>query len=216
MKVFISLILVFLIYSNAFAQTDSDSLSKVYYEKAKEKINAKDFDGANLYFKKIFRLKTTLPDELAYYYGLTLVHLQQYAKGKEALDKYLELTGEKGVFKNETGLLLKEAEKYICSKCSNKGSYVISDTCAVCEGDGKRETDCEVCKGRGMEFCQVCGGRGVLITPGNFGSQYSTCHHCAGGGYKSCRVCSGTRKKMIYCSECKGKGFFKRTVNCPH
>jgi len=217
LKVFIIpfLLLVFIHVGKA-QSTPGDSLLENYFNKAKEKISQNDYKSANNYFKKIFALQTTLPDELAYYYGLTMVRLEYYKKGKEALEKYIALTGKEGEFHKESQKLISEADKYICQKCQNTGIAEVTDTCVACEGLGKKQTGCNVCQSQGIEFCSVCKGQGTLVVKKSLGSQFSTCQNCQGKGYVKCQICNGRKVKAEFCHECKGKGFFKRKVTCTH
>lgn len=198
------------------AQSSPDSLMTVYLDQAKEKISQNNYQAANAYFKKIFALKTTLPDELAYYYGLTMMKLEHYKKGKDALEKYIDLKGKDGEFYNEAQKLISEADKFICPKCQNTGVAEIKDTCAACEGIGKTQMDCNLCQSQGIEFCNVCKGQGTLVVKRSMGHQYSTCQKCMGKGYVNCQICKGKKVKTEFCHACKGNGFFNRKVTCTH
>lgn len=197
-------------------QVKPDSLIELYLDKAKEQIALKNYPSANDHIKKIFSLRTTLPDEVAFYYGLTQVKLTNYTKGKEALLKYIELTGVQGSFYAEAEKLIAEADEFICEKCNNTGSAEVLDTCVVCNGVGKTEVACEVCRSKGVEFCNACGGKGVFVENGSFGSTFSTCKKCSGEGYIQCTLCRGTKVKSVTCKECKGKGGIKRKIKCNH
>lgn len=197
-------------------QSSKDSLLNAYFNKAKEQILVENYDSCQFYLKKVFALKTTLPDEMAYFYGLTLVKQKNYKKGKEAIEKYLSLTGEAGIYYNESQALLKEIDKYVCRKCNDTGITEISDTCNTCIGTGKISSDCNTCNIKGVEFCNACGGNGVFTNRGNLGTNYTTCTKCRGNGYYKCHVCKGTRKKEIDCNDCKGHGFQKKKVTCTH
>jgi DnaJ-class molecular chaperone len=213
---FLFLTLFIGLFSTCWSQSKQDSLLNVYFDKGKEQISLGNYDAGQEYFKKIFALKTTLPDELAYYYGLTLVKQKNYKKGKEAIEKYLSLTGSSGKFFKESQVLLKEIDLYVCRKCNNTGKAEVNDTCATCAGSGKITVDCNTCNVKGIEFCTACGGNGVFVSKGNLSSSYSTCTKCHGNGYLKCHICEGTHKKQIDCVECKGVGYKKKKVTCPH
>jgi RecJ-like exonuclease len=206
----------FILFHLASAQVSKDTLLVRYMKEVKEKVSRNDFEGANQSLKKVFSLKTVLPDEVAFYHGYVQVKLKNYLKGKEGLQKYILLTEGAGEHYAQTLILLEEANSHICKKCNNTGSIEIKDTCVVCKGEGKSEEICNQCKSNGQEVCTVCKGRGVVVYKTSLGTSYTECSTCKGKGVVSCEYCSGTKKKKSFCSECKGTGFLKRKVSCDH
>jgi hypothetical protein len=217
LRVLIFSISILLNFQTVYSQQDSsDSLVRIYLNEARQNISEKNYTSANNYFKKIFNLKTTLPDEAAYFYGVTLLNLKSYVKSKAAFEKYISLTGENGEFYNDSKKFLSEAESFICKICNNTGTAEIIDTCDICTGAGKVSEKCESCKTNGKEICMSCGGKGVITSKTSFGASYQTCGNCQGQGFTACSVCNGTKKKMVFCLNCKGKGIFRKKVNCSH
>ena len=190
------------------AQDRSDSLFVHYYRQAKAHIDKKNFEAANESFKKILKLKTTVPDELAYFYGYTLVNLNKYTLGKQFLKKYIDLRGDTGQFYHYATDLMNLAD------CKEVGSYFIEETCTECHGEGKLLVRCRTCSGRGNEICTLCGGIGVIKKRDNFGETFSTCQKCAGKGDYECTHCHGTKLENARCYVCDGKGKVRIKKDC--
>jgi hypothetical protein len=199
-----------LFFSNrsSFAQNPKDTLISYYMKIGKEKVAEKKFSEANDYFKKIFALKTTVPDEFAYFYGYTLLNLKKYTQGRNALYKYLDLQGDKGIYSQKAYEALEQAD---CQETGYKDVFV---ECDICYGDSTLEINCRHCKGKGIEICPLCKGSGVATTSTNFGSSYHTCHRCAGEKIVKCTVCKGHLKEKIICYNCNGKGRKKIRKKC--
>ncbi|HSZ24466.1 MAG TPA: hypothetical protein VK766_02045 [Cytophagaceae bacterium] len=199
-----------LIFSNdvSYGQLPKDTLAKRYFASAKVKIEENKFSEANDFFKKIVTLQVPVPDELAYFYGYTLLHLGKYPQSKAALHKYLVLQGDTGKF----SVKAKESLELLdCKETGYKDVYVV---CDVCFGDSTIEIHCRSCKGRGIEICPVCKGNGVVTTSNNFGNNYHTCHRCAGEKIIRCTACDGKLKEKIICYNCNGSGRKKIRKKC--
>lgn len=217
LKVKLLLTVVFIAaFLSASGQCEKDSLMKVYMGKAKDEIGKQDFNSADQYLRKIFGLKCTIPDEVAFMFGRTQLGLKNYTKARDGFRKYLELTGYKGSLADSAVQLILEAEKNICPRCNNTGVAQVTDSCAFCKGQGVYFQDCEACRGKGKQLCYVCSGNGVSARPGPFGIVYQNCSHCQGKGMANCVACKGTGKKERFCELCKGKGFLKREEVCEH
>lgn len=217
LRFYIFAINILFIFQLAYSQPDkSDSLVQVYFKEARQNISEKNYGAAKNSFNKLFNLKTTLPDEVAYFYGVTLLNLKNYLKAKAAFEKYISLTREKGQFYNDSKKFIAEADNHICKICNNTGMTEEIDSCSVCIGTGKTFEACQSCKNHSIELCAACAGKGVITTKTSFGSSYQACKSCEGNGYVSCTVCGGTKKKTVYCSNCKGKGIFRKKVSCHH
>ncbi len=206
--VLVSSCLFFLLLRYSFGQTAKDTLVNSYLEVAKTKIEAQKFTEANDIFKKIFALKAPMPDDLAYYYGFTLLNLKKYAQSRVALSKYLELQGEQGP------LSLKAKEALLLADCKETGYYDDSIECDICFGDSTVDIACRNCKGRGIEVCALCKGTGVVTSGTNFATTYRTCQRCAGEKIIKCTVCKQTLKEKIICYSCNGKGRRKIKRKC--
>ena len=191
-----------------YGQTPKDTLVNHYLGIAKQKIEEKKFTEANDIFKKIFALKAPVPDELAYYYGYTLLNLNKYTQSRSALNKYLELQGTNGPLSQKAQEALTRAD------CKETGYHDVYMQCDVCYGDSTTEIACRQCKGKGIEICPLCKGNGVVMSATNFGTSYHTCHRCAGEKIIKCTVCKGTLKEKIICYNCNGKGRKKIRRKC--
>jgi hypothetical protein len=201
----------------AEAQSTQDStLLNSYLVQVRKQIAEQNYAGANNTLKKIFAIKTTLPDEVAFRYGQAQLGLNNYVKAKEAFQKYITITDNKGVFVKEAEALIIESEKGICKKCNNSGWEVIIDSCTICKGTGKIKVTCNNCNGKTKQYCEVCKGQGVVLKNGAMGTIYQNCQKCNGKGIVSCTVCQGTGMREVFCEKCKGKGYFSQTVICDH
>jgi DnaJ-class molecular chaperone len=107
-------------------------------------------------------------------------------------------------------------EKAKCQICKGSGKYEVRDSCAHCHGNGKVIITCKTCKGKGSISCPACSGSGVLKQSGNFDNGYQSCKKCRGKGYISCPSCAGSKKQNVFCENCQGRGFLKRSVPCDH
>ncbi len=203
-------IFCYLIFSNhvSFGQTPKDTLVRYYLEIAKKKADEKKFSEANEVFKKIFALKTPVPDELAYYYGYTLLNLNKYTQSRSALNKYLTLQGENAPLSNLAHQAIEKAD------CQETGYHDVYIECDICFGDSTVEIVCRHCKGKGIEICPLCKGSGVATSSNSFGNSYHTCHRCAGEKIIKCTVCKGKQKEKIICYNCNGKGRKKIRRKC--
>jgi RecJ-like exonuclease len=190
------------------AQDTPDSLMNLLYGQAKHHIDKKNYQAANETFKKILNLKTTVPDELAYFYGYTLVNLNKYTLGKQFLKKYIDLRGDTGRYYNYASDMMNLAD------CKEVGSYFIEEKCAECEGSGKTMVTCRTCNGRGNEICTLCGGIGAIRKRDNFGDTFSTCQKCEGKGDYLCTNCHGDKEVKARCFVCDGKGKVRIKKEC--
>ncbi|HVD99733.1 MAG TPA: hypothetical protein VNB90_16100 [Cytophagaceae bacterium] len=208
------LILVFALWSLALrsqescAQTPQDTLINYYLKVAKKNVEEKKYNEANDVFKKIFALKTPVPDELAYYYGVTLLNLKKYSQSKHALNKYLELQGTQAPLSAKA---LEALEEVDCKETGYHDEYI---ECDLCYGDSTLDVNCRQCKGKGIEICPVCKGSGVATSSTSFGSSYHTCQRCAGEKIVKCTSCKGKLKEKIVCYNCNGKGRKKIRRKC--
>jgi DnaJ-class molecular chaperone len=190
---------------------------KRYLFETKVLLAEEKYDDALVNLRKMFSLKITLPDELAYYLGYTYIKQKNYVKGKEALDKYLELQGSSAQFYKESLALLKDADDNTCKRCLNTGWYEKIENCLVCDKSGKNYKDCMTCKGSGRAFCKSCKGSGVLKNKDAMGGGlYATCTRCEGRGATVCYVCDGAKTISSLCRSCNGTGETKARKPCDH
>lgn len=225
MKLKISVLLFLFMWQFSFhteAQSDSAEPkdARQLLDLAKEQMAAEDFTAANKTFRKMLDLKTTLPNEMCYFFASTLFMLGQHENSLRFAEKYEKLTGTGGEFYQDTqklkALLNAEREKILsCSVCDNQG-YVLHD-CRYCEGQGHFEQSCLKCLGNKHVKCKSCDGEGVKIAKNHFGqSNYNTCSVCEGNGFQECSFCEGSGEKKQSCRYCSGSGSMATNEICNH
>ncbi len=171
-------------------------------------MQTKKYDSAHVQFKALFKLKSTIPDEAAYYYGLNQYYRNNYKLALQGFEKYIKLRGDKGVS-------FDSAVYYISkSQCLEKGYVEAKEECSLCHGIGHSKVKCTKCKGVGKEYCSVCSGSGVVISRSSMGDSYQKCFKCEGTGITLCGVCKGTTFQDGDCPQCKGHGFVVIQKQC--
>ncbi|WMJ73734.1 hypothetical protein RCC89_11240 [Cytophagaceae bacterium ABcell3] len=214
-------IVVFLCTSACFcfessAQVSSDSLLKLSLHGVRENIERNDYRTAMGEIKKVFKLGITLPDEVAYYYGLLLVEQGSPVKGKEALEKYVDLKGEKGEYYYSAKEYIQKAEAAICNKCNNTNIVYENSACFECDGSGKNAVTCKHCGGIGKNYCRSCNGSGITRSGSGFNEKFLSCTKCNATGIAECRHCTGTGESSSLCRICRGEGKKVFRNNCTH
>ncbi len=132
-------------------------------------------------------------------------NLEKEERYEEAFEKWSELHGLIPTDKEaeEKTKLYKEKLKIITTE------YIT--TCDGCDGFGY----CPVCKGsekcfqcEGSRKCTYCKGAGYFVQR----CPYCICRKCGGSG--QCPLCKGIG--TVYCSQCKGMGYYSETkqVTC--
>lgn len=189
-------------------QTQYDSLVESYFASAKKYMQEKKYDSAHVQFKALFKLKSTIPDDAAYYYGLNQYYRNNYKQALQGFEKYIKLRGDKGIN-------FDSAVYYISrTQCLEKGYVEVKETCSLCHGAGHSKVKCTKCKGVGKEYCSVCSGSGVVISRTSMGDSYQKCYKCEGTGITLCSVCKGTTFQEGDCPQCKGNGFVLIQKQC--
>jgi len=205
------LIILLAISSSAFASNahiEYDSLVNVYFASAKKNMEAKKYDSAHADFKNLFKLKSTIPDDAAYYYGLNQFYRTKYKQAQQGFEKYVRLLGDKG-------RLFDSSIYYIArAQCFEKGYVEEKEECNLCHGTSHSKIKCLKCKGVGKEYCSLCSGSGVIISRNNFGDSYQKCYKCEGTGITLCSVCHGTTFQDGDCPQCNGKGYVIKRKDC--
>lgn len=184
------------------------NLTDSLFQHAIELIKKENYAEAEITFKKIFSQNSVLPDELAFFYGKTLFHLNKLPQSRSALDKYTELKGKSGEYYSETTDLIRKID------CKETGLATVEEACHVCEGTGVALAPCKHCRGKGKEMCNVCQGSGVYRKQGPLGTLYQTCNKCAGKGMTNCKICNGKKEQKAHCNHCSATGFLKLKVPC--
>lgn len=141
-----------------------------------EMMLAGSYDSADYEFTIVLKKLTPLPSKMAYFYGRNSYHLGKYKRAINWLNKYIQLTGARGIFYEETVAYLGMAEEaYIEERKANALS--VSEEFAVAEFD---------CGGLDKMLCPVCSGSGVVMSTGKFDTVYKTCPYSQGEGFLSC------------------------------
>lgn len=197
-------------HAHAFADSDSAMVSRLMGE-ATLSMQKGNYRDADVIFRKILSLKVIIPDEFCYYYGQTLLELKNYRLSESFLEKYLELTDNQGEFVAQTNTSLEEVRLKIreienCVQCDDDGFVVSMQECHICGGDGKVETPCSRCRGRGDEVCPTCLGEGIEVLRTSFGRRYIACTTCHEMGNITCRKCDGSKVEYKLCDACRGIG----------
>lgn len=179
----------------------NDSIVKALHETAVSLCKEKKYQDAEKTFKQLFKTKNAImPDESAYYYGVTSFYLKKYSQARKAFLRFETL-------KKASDSLRKEAIEFRYDiDCYEKGYFEYEETCIHCGGQGVASEDCQTCKGNGRQYCPKCSGSGVAIVKTSMGENYSTCGKCGGKGVVDCMTCHGTLKVNKSCSVCVGKG----------
>jgi len=188
--------------------------------RARQQMEANDFEGANASFRRALATKKVLPTSMSYFFAKTLFVIHQNQNAKNFVEKYIELAGQGGDYYEEAIRLrdLIDAEfKAIeeCDLCNLSGyRYTICDNC---EGLGQTVEVCYKCYGNSPIMCPQCIGRGVVITTTKFGEKiYSSCNRCESRGYIDCPVCHGEKEISGRCSICLGTGKKVSKDICTH
>jgi hypothetical protein len=187
---------------NFLVEENTDSIVQVLNAEAISLCKGKKYQDAERKFKQLFKTKNAiLPDEAAYYFGVTSFYLKKYGQAKKAFHRFETLSLAPDSLKKES------IEFRYDIDCYEKGYFEYLETCIHCEGLGEALEDCHVCKGNGRQYCPTCSGSGVAVVRSSMGGEnYSTCSRCGGKGVIDCQTCKGTLKEHKACSVCKGKG----------
>lgn len=203
------IILVLSVYTQlCFAQSAKDSLVNVYMAELRAHMVQKDYASANKDMGRLAALKITLPDEVAFYYGIIQYQSGNRDKARAGFTKYLLLTNYTGTYNDSTHYYLKQID------CEARGYYEVEEACKLCNATGELEVRCLLCEGTGKEYCSVCNGNGVSVIHSAMGDRYQDCTNCAGTGLVACSVCKGTLKRKTLCTLCNGRRVVKVQMKC--
>jgi hypothetical protein len=191
------------------SEVGKDSLVSVLHRQAVLLCQDKKYEESERAFKQLFKTKdAVLPDEAAYYFGVTSFFLKKYTQARKAFLRFETL-------KRAPDSLKKESVEFRYDiDCYEKGYYEYPETCLHCHGEGVAAEDCSTCKGNGRQYCPTCSGSGVAVVKSSMGENYSTCSKCGGKGVVDCLACKGTLKVNKSCSVCKGKGSIMMKGEC--
>lgn len=189
-------------------------------EQAKKKMEEGDYSQANLIFRRMLKLNSTLPTEMSYLFAETLFKVGQYENSMNFLKRYQDITDRSSDYyllsrDLEKELMIKLQEIRHCNLCDLHG-YRLAP-CEYCQQTGETEQTCHLCRGKGVIACPVCAGDGVNISFDQFNTrQYRSCDRCQAKGIITCNVCQGEKKIFTACPQCNGKGSLATEQLCDH
>lgn len=219
-KYIIIVVLLTICHTSLLAQNYGTTDMADVYKEAQAYMLQKDYEQANLSFRKILKMGTKLPAEMPYLFAETLFNIGQYQNSQSFLNKYFEIMGKAGTY-YENALSLKQKlelqlnKAITCDFCDYSG-YRLT-VCTVCNGEKQLLQTCNYCQGVGKVGCTLCAGEGVLVQIGALGDKrYKTCHQCKGEGIHTCNICEGEKEFYNYCSNCLGAGQVATSTICNH
>ena len=134
------------------------------------------YDSADFQFAIVLKNLKPLPSKMAYFYGKNSYHLGHFKRAINWLNKYVQLTGARGIHYEKCVEYLGLAETaYINERKQN--AQIVSKELTSVEFD---------CGGMDKIVCPVCDGTGVVIEPGKFDPIYKTCPYSAGESFLTC------------------------------
>ncbi len=136
----------------------------------------KNYVEADEIFVYVIKGMTTLPSELAYYFGKNSFYLTKYKQSINWLNKYIQLKGTSGRFYEDAIVHLRESESAYLAENQNK-TDLLKETLSSETYD---------CGGLSKMICPVCKGEGVLFKQSPFETLYRTCTYCLGEAHLSC------------------------------
>ena len=179
-----------------------------------------EYKKANGLYRNIIESNQPIPPEMPYLFSKTLFELGQYYNSQSFVGKYLDLNGFKGNYYKQAkelqaALVQPLAEISACSYCDARGYRF--GTCDTCQGLGKAEQACSLCKGRGIIGCSRCAGDGLVTTKNVFNIlEYFECERCEGKGRLTCTSCHGSLVETSECPVCNGSGHIQTEELCDH
>lgn len=202
------------------AQNNTDNQVDQLMEMAIGQMNDRDYEAANVTFRKILKMDAVLPEDLSYLFAETLYMVNQYHNSRSFLDKYIRLAGPTGrYYPQALDLKMYLDDEYelilVCKLCDNRGYRLIP--CDHCQGLGTTSSECFYCHGVGINRCEICKGQGVTTSNNAFSeNQYFTCSNCQGKGRTVCKVCNGEKIIWESCPECHGTSKTPGKEICNH
>lgn len=203
-----------------YAQSPSLGTTSAMMAKASEAMKNEDFTKANAIFREIIDSNQPIPPEMPYLFSKTLYALGQYHNSNNFVNKYLDLNGFKGSYYKQA----KELQSLLAGPLAEIASCEYGDargyrygTCQTCQGEGKTEQACSLCKGRGIIGCSRCAGDGLVTKKNVFNIlEYFECERCSGEGRLTCTSCQGSLVEIDSCPVCEGSGHILTEELCDH
>lgn len=209
------ILLISLVFTLSFQILAQNNRTEKLMSEGKDFLRKEKYVDAEKTFKKVFDTKESLPDELCFYYGVSLYKLQKTVKSRDFFEKYNSLTHQKGEFVKESNVFLAEIDKKVCAICKGNNYFWGEDTCSTCKAKGYTTDFCHACHGKNSVTCPTCKGAKVLITVNELGTWYNDCPRCENGKV-TCVRCKGLKLEQHTCIKCKGKGTQKSKKVCTH
>jgi len=203
-------------FLSVFAQSQPPKEIQVekYLTEAKKHIENENWRDSALSLGKIIELGGVPPSEFYFLLGKTFVRGDNFEKGKELLNEYLNLTGGKGEYHKQSLALMEEIKEYErsrCPECSGKGFIAAHYKCTTCKGLGYLFEEDKKCRAQGVEPCRICGGSGRI----KHNNRTFTCRNCGGSGKAKCPWCKGTGYiRTTNCETCSGQGRTTSQIYC--
>jgi tetratricopeptide (TPR) repeat protein len=161
---------------STFAQVRTEGQISKQLDYAVDLMEKGQYKAADAEFKIVMKDLDKLPSNIAYYFGRNSYHLQQYKQSINWLNKYIQLTGTKGRYYEESVKYLQYAEDaYLDLNRKNR----IEMATELSSGDYD-------CGGLPKMICPVCHGNGVIIKKGPFDNIYQTCPYSLGESFLTC------------------------------
>lgn len=190
MKFFISVLLT-IIATGSFAQSEQERLAMIEESRAQEKqrlimqkldsavalMEIGEYAAADKKFKIVLASLKSLPSDLTYYFGENSYHLGLNRQSIDWLNKYIQLKGTTGKFSDKAAEFLKKAETALLADRkieTQKATEILS-----------KNYDID-CGPTGKVMCPVCAGSTVVVKRTYLGESYKTCAYCNKQGYLSC------------------------------
>lgn len=134
------------------------------------------YEEADGHFMYVIRHLTTLPANLAYYFGKNSHHLSKYKQSINWLNKYIQLKGTEGRYYDDALRYLERSEeKYLSAQQASQAGL-----------EASLEPEEFDCGGMDKMLCPVCKGQGVIVKQGAFDRLYQTCPYSSGEAYLTC------------------------------
>ncbi|MCA6074964.1 hypothetical protein [Fulvivirga sedimenti] len=146
-------------------------------ENGVEKMDAGDFEGANVIFKDVLKNAQVVPTEMTFYFGKNSFYLEKYEQSIDWLNKYIQLKGTQGRYFEEATDLLNKSNAAVRLMRQQEAKATEAILAADYDID---------CGPTGMVICPVCQGRGVIITKTSFGQNYRECPYSDEHGLLTC------------------------------
>lgn len=161
--------------------------------KVRQAFQEKKIEKGVLSLQKVIKMDTILPNEVAFFTGISLYHYKKYSQSEKAILRYLKLTDTTGIYYQESLNVLTQLWKKqsidTCNLCVNYQALSSMLDCEKClkEDLVLQKLIEEDCLENGMSLCEICKGEGIVIRTGALGNLvYQTCHKCHGEGYIPC------------------------------